>query len=476
MLFDHSLLRSYLAFTSYDFLFFFLIIFVLYWVVRECIWQNLILLGASYYFYASLQVWYAILLGASTLVDFFLVRGMDIYPNRKRLFMGVSLIVNLGVLAFFKYYNFFSDDVIFLLNKIGFNSDPQLVKILLPAGLSFFTLKKLAYMLDVSRGTLKPTHAFVDFALYVSFFPQIIAGPIDRPQKLLPQIESPRIWNAGFFYKAWPLLVMGFFKKLVIANSIQVIVDRVFGFAQPSGFLLLSGALGYTLLILADFSAYVDLSRGVSYLLGFDTSENFRQPYLALTPAGFWNRWHITLSTWLRDYVFFPVRRALLRYKLNEKLAMSIPPIVTMFISGLWHGAGLTFVVWGLYYGILIASYQLTGIRGDWKPQSKIAVLFAWLLMFSLIVFGWMIFRAPSMSWLINVLINAPFLPSQNEFILSLIALTMTLAYSLPMLIKHLIDQYANEGWLQAAYYAFATVLIIIYTNSSTSDFIYFQF
>lgn len=465
-----------MAFTSYDFLFFFLIVFTLYWLVRERRWQNLILLIASYYFYGVVQTWYVVMLGLSTVGDYFLARGMEQYPDRRRLLMGLSLLLNLGALAFFKYFNFFAANVSAFLEAIGFHADPFLLTILLPAGLSFFTLKKLGYMLDISRGVLKPTHGFVDFALYVSFFPQLIAGPIERPQKLLPQIESQRMWNAEFFYKAWPLLVMGFFKKLVIANSIQVLVNRVFGFDEPSVFLLLSGALGYTLQILADFSAYTDISRGVSFLLGFDTSENFRQPYLSLTPTDFWNRWHISLSTWLRDYVFFPVRRALLRYKLNENLALSIPPLVTMFISGLWHGAGLTFIIWGLYYGLLIAAYQWAGIRGDWKPDSKLKSFFAWLLMFSLIVFGWTIFRAPSMGWLLHILFELPYIPSHAEFILALVTISMTVAYSLPLLLKYFLDRYASGDWPQAAFHAFAAALTIVYINSASSDFIYFQF
>jgi D-alanyl-lipoteichoic acid acyltransferase DltB (MBOAT superfamily) len=465
-----------MGFISYDFLIFFPIVFVLYWVIPKRRWQNFILLAASYYFYGWLQAWYAILLGASTAGDFLLARGMDARPNRRRLFMGLSLALNLGVLGFFKYHNFFSDDILGLLNRIGVHADPWLAGILLPAGLSFFTLKKLGYMIDVSRGALKPTHAFTDFALYVLFFPQIIAGPIERPQKLLPQIEARRVWKADFFYSAWTLLVMGAFKKLVIANSVQVMADRIFGLSEPSIFLLMCGALGYTLQILADFSAYTDLSRGVSYLLGFETSENFRQPYLALSPTEFWNRWHITLSTWLRDYIFFPVRRALLRYRLNENLALSIPPLVTMFASGLWHGAGLNFAIWGLYYGALIVVYQLIGVRGDWKPASGIKTFLAWLVMFSLVVFGWAIFRAPSMAWLLDVLFRSSFLPAWNEFIFSLVALSVTLAYSLPLLLKHVMDRYAKETWLQAAYLAAAAAFAIIYANSSNPDFIYFQF
>ena len=188
-----------MAFTSYDFLLFYLTVFVLYWVVRERRWQNLILLAASYVFYGWLQPWLTVLLGISTLADFFLARGMDIYPNRKRLLMWISLFINLGVLAFFKYFGFFSQSIIAALQDVGIQADSFLLSILLPAGLSFFTLKKLGYMIDVSRGTLKPPHTLVDFALYVSFFPQIIAGPIERPQKLLPQIEAPRIWKKIIF-------------------------------------------------------------------------------------------------------------------------------------------------------------------------------------------------------------------------------------------------------------------------------------
>lgn len=465
-----------MAFTSYDFLLFYIIVLILYWTVRERRWQNLLLLAASYYFYGSLQIWYAVLLGVTTLSDFALARGMAAQPKRKHLYFWLSLSLNLGVLAFFKYYDFFAGDVISFLVTLGIKPDPFLTNILLPVGLSFFTLKKLGYMLDVSRGTLKPTRSLIDFALFVSFFPQIIAGPIDRPQNLLPQIETHRRWTTNHLIRAFPLILMGFFKKIVVANSIQILVDRVFGFAQPSGLLLFSGSLGYTLQILADFSAYTDLARGFAFLLGFNTAENFRQPYLSLTPTEFWNRWHISLSTWLRDYVFFPVRRALLRYKLNEKLTMSIPPLATMFISGLWHGASLNFVVWGVYYGLLIAVYQLAGIRGDWKPDSKAKAFFAWLLMFTFIIFGWMMFRAPTLNWLFNIFFYSNFFPNQNEFILALITLTATAIYSIPLLINYWLETKAKETWLQAVFYAIAVALTVIYINSTNSDFIYFQF
>lgn len=464
-----------MAFTSYDFFVFFVIVFILYWAVRQTRWQNLILLIASYYFYGSVQIWYALLLGASTLGDFWLAKGLGQTPSRKKLYMSLSLALNLGVLAFFKYADFFIGDAASFLSGLGWVSSEWTLRIVLPMGLSFFTLKKLSYMFDVSRGTFKPVSSFVEFAAYVAFFPQLAAGPIDRIQKLLPQLQTARVWKADLFYQAWPLLILGFFKKIVIANSVQVLVNRVFGFSEPSGFLLLSGALGYTLQILADFSAYTDLSRGFAYLLGFETSENFQQPYLSLTPTDFWNRWHITLSTWLRDYIFFPTRRFALRHKINETLATAIPPIMAMFVSGLWHGAGWNFVIWGLYYGALIAAYQMLGIHGSWKPNSKLKAFAAWLIMFAFIVFGWAIFRAPSLAWLAHVL-SLPFLPNHNDFILALITMTLTLVYASPLWIHAALQRFAKETWLQAGFYACLCALIVIYINSTNSDFIYFQF
>jgi D-alanyl-lipoteichoic acid acyltransferase DltB (MBOAT superfamily) len=467
-----------MSFASYSFLIFLPCVFVLYWLLKKREWQTFILLAASYIFYGWVTPSLAALLGTSTLLDFILARGMVAKPERKRLFMLLSLILNLGVLALFKYYNFFNDDFAGFITSLGMNGDFFLTRILLPAGLSFYTLKKLGYMIDVSRGTLKPTHTLLDFALYVSFFPQLLAGPIERPQKLLPQIEAQRTWKAEFFYGAWPLIVMGFFKKIVIADNIKIISDQIFSLSEPSIFLLVMGTLAFTLQILADFSGYTDMSRGFALLFGFQTSENFNLPYASLTPTDFWNRWHITLSNWLRDYIFFPVGRSLKksRIKLPQWLVLSIPPIATMFVSGLWHGAGWNFVLWGLYYGVLISAYQWIGIRGDWKPRSAFMRGVAWLIMFSFIVIGWSMFRAPSMAWLGNILFHMPFLRSQDDLIVGLIALSMTIVYSIPLLIKLGLDRYEKDGWLLPAYYAFATVLIIVFLNATSPDFIYNQF
>jgi len=465
-------------FTSLTFWLFFALVFSMYWLVREGRWQNTLLILASYVFYTWLSPWYAVLLGVSTLADFYLARQMKQKNNSAKTYLALSSILSLGVLAIFKYYNFFNTQVAEALTSVGLSADWLFIKVFLPAGLSFYTLKKLAYMIDVSRGTLEPSDDLLSFALFVSFFPQIVAGPMDRYQKLMPQIQGKHIWQSGFFYSAWPLIVMGLFKKIVVADSIKPIVDRVFGLDHPSMVLIIAGTLGFTLEILADFSAYTDLSRGVAQLLGFNTSENFNKPYLSLTPTDFWNRWHITLSAWLRDYIFFPIRRALLRRKepLPNWLLLSIPPLVTMFISGIWHGAGLTYMIWGLYYGVLIAGYQLIGLRGDWKPAGRLKTFFAWLIMFALIAFGWLIFRAPSMTWLADVFLHSEWTHGREDWIVTSILLSRTILYSLPLVIKYVLDQYVPGGFIRPFYYAVLTLGIIIFIGSGTSDFIYFQF
>ncbi len=333
-------------------------------------------------------------------------------------------------------------------------------------------------MLDVSKGVLQPTHELAAFALFVAFFPQITAGPMDRAQKLLPQIQSPRSWTPDNFYRAWPLLVMGMFKKFVIANGVGPTVGRIFHLTNPTGELALAAALGFTLQILADFSGYTDIARGISYLLGFETSENFRNPYLSLTPTEFWNRWHITLSTWLRDYIFFPLRRALVRRKasLPDWAVQSVPPIVTMLISGLWHGVGWTYLVWGGLYGVSIAVYQLLGLRGEWKPVGTVKVVLAWLVMFSITILAFLIFGAPSLGW-IGDLFSSPFFGTVEQQAVALLMFSLVAVYSAPLIAKLLLNRYFKpDSIVISLYYAAATMVMFIYINSASPDFIYFQF
>ena len=462
-------------FTSYEFLVFFLIVIAVYWLLRKQAWQNVFLLAASYLFYAWAHPWYAILLGFSTLGDFGIALAMQ-KSTRKNGWLAGSLALNLLVLGFFKYYNFFIPQVAETFASFGLETDAWMVKILLPAGLSFFTLKKLGYVLDVWKENLAPTPNLVSFALFVSFFPQINAGPIDRAQKLLPQIDAPRTWKADNFYRAWPLLVMGFFKKFVIANGVGATVGRIFQITDPTGELALAGALGFGLQVLADFTAYTDIARGIALLMGFETSENFRAPYTSLTPTDFWNRWHMTLSFWMRDYIFFPLRRKLMRARLPSWLTDALPPLVTMLVSGIWHGAGWTFVAWGAWYGILIVAYQTLGFRGDYNPANPFKRALAWLVMFSFINFGWLLFAAPSLAW-VGRAFSGPFFGSIQEQSVALLTFTLTIVFSIPMLAKHLLDRYVKpDSIIHSLFYALATVVMIVYVNSASPDFVYFQF
>ncbi len=466
-----------MAFTSYDFLLFFLIVFVSYWVVRERRWQNLILLAAGAVFYGWLVPWHVAVLFLAIVVDYFLALAMIRWKSRAVFLMHFGVILNIGLLAFVKYYFSFNTTLASWLDQMGLPGAMFPAKIILPLGLSFYVLKKISYLLEVGKGTLQPTGDFIAFAAYISFFPQVFSGPIDRPQKFLKQLGEARSWTASHFQTAWQLILMGFFKKFVIANSVKVIVDQIFVRSEPSRMLLLIGGLAFTLQIRADFSSYTDLSRGFAFLLGLETTENFNKPYLVFTPGEFWNRWHISFSSWLRDYVFFPIRRVLIRAKINENLAISIPPLVTMLVSGLWHGVGWTFFAWGLYYGVLIVAYQFLGLRGDWKPEGKVKRFFAWLVMFFIIVFGWLIFRASSLSWLWNVLIHSPYYESPQELVAVLILLTTIGFYASFLFIKHFLEQYwPDHANLHAVYYVLLTMLTIVFTNSSTPDFIYFQF
>ncbi|GAB4418310.1 MAG: MBOAT family protein [Anaerolineales bacterium] len=455
-----------MSFTSLTFWIFFALVFSLHYLARTKSTQNIILLIASYMFYAWLSPGYTLLLALLTLTDYFIALRME-HREKPRRLLWLSLVLNLGTLAFFKYFDLLNSNL----------QDPLLVKIILPAGMSFYILKKLAYVIDVSRKTYPPVTSLVEFALFTAFFPQLIAGPIDRAQNLIPQIQRPRRWQTQALIDAWPLIVMGLFKKVVVADTLKSLVDRIFWIDSPAGIITLVGALAFTVQILADFSGYTDMARGIARLLGFETPENFDTPYLSLTPSEFWNRWHITLSHWLRDYIFFPTRRALVRHSPRPAnwIIQSAPPLLTMFASGIWHGAGWTFVVWGLYYGVLIVIYQMLGL-GSWKPTVKWKQFLGWLVMFSLTVFGWLLFRAPSLGWVWTAL-TAPFIRTASDLTVGLIAVSTIGFYALPLTVKSILDRrFSKDTWPQIIFHAAVLTTTLVFINRGTADFIYAQF
>jgi len=392
-------------FNSLEFFCFFAVVWGAYLVLPFRA-QNLLLVGASYLFYAAWDWRFLGLILLSTAIDFIvgLRLGSSEEPRLRKRLVTISIVANLGILGIFKYTGFFADSLRELLGMFGAELPSLVWTVVLPVGISFYTFQTLSYTIDVYRRRLAPTRNPVDFALYVAFFPQLVAGPIERAVRLLPQISAPRrptfaAINSG----AW-LVLAGLFKKVVVADNLSHLVERVY--SQPgeaTGFEVIFATWAFAWQIYCDFSGYTDIARGVARMLGFELMLNFNLPYLATSPADFWRRWHISLSTWLRDYLYVPLGGnrggTLLTYR---NLAL------TMLLGGLWHGAAWTFVLWGVYQGVLLIGHRLAQpVLQRIRPAAGWASNAWWLLrvavMFQLACVGWLIFRADSWTHLVQL-------------------------------------------------------------------------
>src|ERR1700723_1960420 len=347
-----------MLFNSFQFLFFFIVVWLLVLVTRGTT-RKVILLIASYYFYMCWSTRYIWVIWGITLIDY--VAGLEIEKaereGRRRLYLGLSLFCNLSLLVVFKYFNFLTGSLRSASHLFGLQYDPPLLAIILPVGLSFHTFQAMSYTIEVYRRRVPAEKHLLEYALYVAFFPQMVAGPIERPYELLPQFHrEPRISFAGvrsgLVQAAW-----GLFKKIVIADNVADFVKLVY--ATPGHYTGAAFVLATTLFslqIYCDFSGYTDMALGLARMMGYDLRVNFRQPYFSSSVGEFWHRWHISLSTWFRDYVYIPLggnRVKLPRYYLNL--------IITFAISGLWHGANWTFVVWGLLHALFLIASQIVG-------------------------------------------------------------------------------------------------------------------
>ncbi len=391
-----------MLFNSFIFLVFLCVVLTTYYLARTRVLQNRFLLVASYFFYGWWDYRFLTLLLFSTTVDYFVARAIprSENPERKKLLLSLSLTSNLGCLGFFKYFGFFIDSAEQALGAIGFGADFPTLHIILPVGISFYTFQTLSYTIDVYRGQLKPTDNFLDLALYVSFFPQLVAGPIERATHFLPQILSPRKFDIDQIVGGIFLIVIGFFKKLVIADRMSKIVDPAFsGIALPddgiSNWLFI---YAFAFQVYGDFSGYSDIARGTAKLMGFELSINFKAPYLSSNPSEFWRHWHISLSTWLRDYLYIP-----LGGNKGSGVATHRNLMLTMLLGGLWHGAGWAFVLWGAYQGTLLSGHRLIKsstsklpIRTQ-KPRTFLSgrplAFGKTFLFFHLCCLGWLLFR-----------------------------------------------------------------------------------
>ena len=393
-----------MLFNSFEFLIFLPIVFVLYWFVfnKKLNWQNGLVLMASYFFYGWWSWKFMGLLMLSTALDYaygFWVAS----PNRKKakLFLWLSIINNLGILAVFKYYNFFALQFQSGLELLGLHTNPILLELALPIGISFYTFHGMSYVFDIYRGQQKPVKNFIDYAVFVSFFPLLVAGPIERANHLLPQVQKSRSFNYTQAVEGCRLILWGLFKKVVIADSLAEIVDEIFqNYDTHNATTLIVGAIAFSFQIYGDFSGYSDIALGTAKLFGFELLSNFKFPYFSRDIAEFWRRWHISLSSWFRDYLYIPLGGSK-----NGKLKAVRNTFIIFLVSGFWHGASWNFIVWGFLHAcgflpLLLLNRNrkhLTDVVAQDRLFPNLKELWQMATTFVFVSFAWIFFRAESM-------------------------------------------------------------------------------
>ena len=388
-----------MLFNSFEFLVFLPTVFLLYWFVfKKRKPQNALIVLASYVFYGWWDWKFLILIAFTSLCSFLSGRliGKNEGDRRKQKWISAAnIIVNLSVLGVFKYFNFFADNLKALLNVFGYEPDWVTLDVILPVGISFYTFQALSYSIDVYKGKIKPTDDIVEFFAYISFFPQLVAGPIERATNLLPQFQQDRKFDYALAVDGMRQMLWGFFKKMVIADKCAMVVNQHWNEYQTlPAVSLIALAVLFSFQIYCDFSGYSDIAIGCARLFGFDLKQNFNQPYLSRSIPEFWRRWHISLTTWFRDYIYFPLGGSRC-----EKWKIIRNVFIVWAISGLWHGANWTFVCWGLYHATLLAIYNLLGINTKYKNPISLNIkdILQVSLTFVLAAIGWVIFRAESL-------------------------------------------------------------------------------
>jgi D-alanyl-lipoteichoic acid acyltransferase DltB (MBOAT superfamily) len=399
-----------MTFTSFTFALFLPLVFALYWGLGERRSQNVLLVLASYLFYGWWDYRFCFLMLFSSVLDFAVGRWLDRIeaPGARRRLLALSICGNLGLLGFFKYFDFFSDSFAALARSLGYAASPFTLHVLLPVGISFYTFQTLGYVIDVYRRDLKPTASLLDFLAFVSFFPHLVAGPIQRADSLLAQISRPRRFDAARAVDGCRQMLWGVAKKMVIADNLAVVVDSVYAApAHQSGPQLALGTLCFAFQIYCDFSAYSDIAIGSARLFGIEIIRNFAYPYFSSSLSEFWQRWHISLSTWFRDYVYIPLGGN--RVSPGRRDANLL---TTFLLSGLWHGAAWKFVLWGGLHGMGLIAERLVRPRRKVLPGAVPAgegrvpgarVLVGMLLTFAFVCAGWVLFRAATLADAVTV-------------------------------------------------------------------------
>ncbi|HKO09080.1 MAG TPA: MBOAT family O-acyltransferase [Alphaproteobacteria bacterium] len=482
-------------FISPDFLIFFPVVYGIYLALaKRHRAQNLLLLGTSYFFYAWFDWRFCGLLLVSTLLDFYIAlvmynvdrtavgRNAAATVDLRKISLLISLATQLGILATFKYYDFFVLSARTALHGVGLDLPLPLLQAVLPAGISFYTFQTLSYVIDVYDRKIAPTTSLVNFGAYVAYFPHLVAGPIQRAKQLLVKIEEPRHLTAETILSGFYLALYGYVVKVVLADNMAIIVDEHFRNVRATGADIVLGTYAFAFQIYGDFLGYTSIARGISRMMGIEMTLNFRLPYFAIDPSDFWRRWHIALSTWLRDYLYIRLggnRLGTARTYVNLMIAMAL--------GGLWHGAGGNFVLWGVYHGLLLCLF-LPWRRG--KPreeglQHAASGFYLWLrviLYFQLTCFGWLIFRAHGIHDVYDKLGLVLLHTRLADF--DMASAARVCAYALPFMAFELYQYRTDrlEPWAawsapaRVGWVALILVIISVLKPPYQSPFIYFQF
>jgi len=456
------------------------LVVVVYWLSS---WrtQNVVLLAASYFFYGWWNWRFLILMLGSTAIDYVIARKIEdsSHPAKRRALLIASLVVNFTILGFFKYFNFFLNSAALALDTLGFHNVPRsFLAIILPPGISFYTFQEVAYIVDIYAGRIKASRRFVDYGLFISLFPHLIAGPIQRPSHLLPQVQKPRAFQPAAFRDGCMLILMGLVRKTVIADNCAHLANATFsGHLGNDGWATLIGVYAFAWQIYGDFSGYSDLARGSAQLLGFHFMVNFRQPYLALSLQDFWRRWHISLSTWLRDYLYIPLGG---NRGSEGKTYRNL--LTTMLLGGLWHGANWTFVVWGALHGFVLSIERFVfGHRKSHVEPRALGKVVRQVITFHVVCLSWIFFRAESLSAafaMIRSLGHFQWSPDYGAALLFL-AILGGLGLIMDLQLEYSGDEYVFQSKSQALALGAAVVamtLLILFSASGSHAFIYFQF
>lgn len=477
-----------MLFNSFAFAVFFPIVFMAYWRLPLRL-QNVLLLLSSYFFYGWWDWRFLFLLAAISIVDYTAGinaerrRGPESSKERlqRKAWVCVSVAVNLGVLCFFKYFNFFADGFEKLLHSIGIFPSSAHLNLILPIGISFLTFRSMSYSIDVYRQRTAACRSLLNYALFVSFFPLLLAGPIERAEVLLPQLARRRIFSRVQIFDGLHLIFWGLFKKIYVADNLKPFVDRIFSLTDPSGIETMAACYAFSFQIYCDFSGYSDIAMGCVKCLGMELNLNFNHPYISTNPSEFWRRWHISLSSWLRDYLYIPLggNRAG-KIKIYRNLAL------TMLLGGLWHGAAWNYVLWGGYHGVLLVVYRLVEpLMGAMSRfQARFGGLFkilSVLLTFHLVCVGWLIFRAESLTQIVTMSRAAIAMTGKVDFELFFPLIYFVFPLMLVETVQFISSRLSPTRldpirfWLRPMFYGISFYLLAFH-GASAQSFIYFQF